>query len=560
MKNGKSHKLLVTIIILLIVLILLVGFTILYFSTDFLKGSKELFFNYIAQVGGDEEGFYDSQLMSYLEAKDQTPYENNGVLSFNITNANGQQKFENVNNMNITFSGKVNNSSLAKEQNININYSEEKNIVFPLKYKRVQSAKGIQTDYVGSKYIVTQLNTDESETQPIEELEEIENLYDMILTKEDVDYLEKSCISFLDIQSDESSYSKIQEVDSNAYRLTLSGEEMKSVMCSILEMLKSDEIMLQKLNFYIKTQESAKEITSEDLQDMIDEINDNTELSEKTLEITVYQNHGNVNKLTMKSDNYEMNLLKTSKDDQLKYDLETKFNINNQPIKITLNVEFLGLQAEQNVNENYTLTIETSDTIYNYNYKNDVKFIESTNIDLYDDASCLFLDDMQEDECKNLISAIKQRILDVNSAQMEELGVTANENPLQYVIPQLGIFNSKVEDEQELDEMDVNTFNSRFENYESTNLQGVTVKGLLTTISLNNGLEDDEEEEENTSSENKDDKYLIKEIHFDGTEYEVNRQNISSIKSSIETESYYRVEFEKNEDTGIIYRVVINKK
>ena len=76
---------------------------------------------------------------------------------------------------------------------------------------------------------------------------------------------------------------------------------------------------------------------------------------------------------------------------------------------------------------------------------------------------------------------------------------------------------------------------------------GVTVKGLLSTIQRNNETREDESRK-------------IKEIHFDGEEYEVTEQNITLLKSNVETEKAYRVEFEKDEDTGIIYRAVINKK
>ena len=98
-----------------------------------------------------------------------------------------------------------------------------------------------------------------------------------------------------------------------------------------------------------------------------------------------------------------------------------------------------------------------------------------------------------------------------------------------------------------IDEEEVNTFNQKFENYESTNLQGVTVKGLISTIQLNN----ETQEEENRK---------IKEIHFNGEEYEVTDQNLVTIKDEIELETAYRVEFERNENSGLIYRAVINKK
>ena len=98
-----------------------------------------------------------------------------------------------------------------------------------------------------------------------------------------------------------------------------------------------------------------------------------------------------------------------------------------------------------------------------------------------------------------------------------------------------------------MSEQEVSTFNALFENYQSTNLKGVTVKGLLSTIQRNNETQEDESRK-------------IKEIHFDGEEYEVTEQNITLLKSNVETEEAYRVEFEKDEDTGIIYRAVINKK
>ena len=52
----------------------------------------------------------------------------------------------------------------------------------------------------------------------------------------------------------------------------------------------------------------------------------------------------------------------------------------------------------------------------------------------------------------------------------------------------------------------------------------------------------------------------IKEINYNGEEYEASEQNITLIKGEIDTEKSYRVEFEKDQDTGLIYRAVINEK
>ena len=131
---------------------------------------------------------------------------------------------------------------------------------------------------------------------------------------------------------------------------------------------------------------------------------------------------------------------------------------------------------------------------------------------------------------------------------MLELGY--QENPITKIIPNLGVYSDLINNlsSPKISEEDVLTFNNKFEVYQSTNLQGVTVRGLLSTIELNN-----EQQQDNSSRQ-------IKEINFNGEEYEVNEQNIAGLKEEIVPESYYRVEFEKDMDTGLIYRAVITPK
>ena len=49
-------------------------------------------------------------------------------------------------------------------------------------------------------------------------------------------------------------------------------------------------------------------------------------------------------------------------------------------------------------------------------------------------------------------------------------------------------------------------------------------------------------------------------MNFNGEEYEVNGQNIAALKEEVIAENYYRVEFERDQETGLIYRAVINPK
>jgi len=149
-----------------------------------------------------------------------------------------------------------------------------------------------------------------------------------------------------------------------------------------------------------------------------------------------------------------------------------------------------------------------------------------------------------------LMGLIGERIASVNETQMEELGV--EQNPFLTVLTDMiGLYmRDQISKNLEImEESNVEMFNQKFEQYQNTNLKGVTVKGLLSIIELNN------ETEEFNSRPRK-----IEEIHLDGEELEVEDVDIEELKEEISGEESYRVEFEKNENTGLIYRVVINKK
>ena len=170
------------------------------------------------------------------------------------------------------------------------------------------------------------------------------------------------------------------------------------------------------------------------------------------------------------------------------------------------------------------------------------------------------------EQINTLTQNISDRMTQVNQMQMEQLGLAESQNPLEIVatpVEAILIANRKSKSifipakTQEMDNQSILTFNAKFENYAGTNIQGTTVRGLLTTISSNNGISDNEEINSgiSTTSSRK-----IEEINFNGEEFEVNGQNIAALKEEIVPTNYYKVEFEKNQTTGAIYRVVINNK
>ena len=142
------------LIVVVIILIAIIGgiFAYLYFGTDLLKSNEQLFLKYIGQIFDTENGFIDSQLIEYTNKKATGKYEDTGKFSID-TNIDeiDYDMIEKLQDFNITYSGKVDNTNSSSEQEIILNYSEDVN--FPFKYKYTNETLGLQSEYVSSKYI-----------------------------------------------------------------------------------------------------------------------------------------------------------------------------------------------------------------------------------------------------------------------------------------------------------------------------------------------------------------------------------------------------------------------
>lgn len=550
MNQKKSRTILIVAIVLVVILIIGIGFAYAYVATDIFRSDKELFLKYITQTADEKKGFINSDVTQYFKKKKDTPYETNGKISFNIESSTDQDSIENTNNCNITIKGKVDNANEKTKQEISVNYSEE--VKLPFIFQKVGELVGIQTDYIGSKYIGTKIDelsniqtnsnfsANNSETTKIEDVQ---------ISDEQLKYIKDTYYRVLEQELKDSNFATIKADNDKAYQLVLSGEEIKNILVKLLETLKSDQVTLDKINEYISTQNLIPKIETSDIEEEIEDLN-NENFDDEKLQITVYVSNKKLSKIEIFINDINVTIEKQESGNSKQYNVSLDINENDENIKIYLNAKYSGLQSLQTITEDYEFGIQTDFSNYIYYYNNEVNFVDSINIEDFNKDNILVLSDYEEEQIETLETAIMERMSAVNKQQMEKLGLTEDQNPLQYVLPLsellISPFDLFDEISYSMDETTVNTFNNKFEMYQSSNLKGVTVKGLLSTIEMNN---------ENEDNDNK-----IEEINFDGQEYEPTEQNITLMKSEVELESEYRVEFEKNENTGIIYRAVINKK
>ncbi len=563
-KQKTSKGLKATIIILIIILALIITFGCLYFFTDLFKSNKELFFKYTAQIVQQEDGFIGDGLKQYLDKKQNTPYEDNGNIDFDISLPDLGQNDDVLDNFNISFSGKMNKPNAKNEQNITLNYSNDTN--FPFYYRKSNDMQGIQSEYIGTKYIAIR---DGQELQGADNIDlsfvdTVASLQNLQIPYDQIQALKTTYFDNIINQIENGKFSKISEENKVGYRLSLTGDELKNVLTQILETLKDDENTIDQLNALLGLQQSSSKIRTTDIDNLIEDLN-NAEVGE--IEITVYKNNGKVSGLEIKQEYLELSLERTESEGQETYNATINLlNNTDKNLNVGLVARFNGLNSN-NINESYEISVQgknqNEDLNYKYTINNSVQFAEAVDIEDFSAQNAVILNDQDEEYVSGLLNAIQDRLIAVNQNQMEQLGATAEQNPLYFVLPTqilsdvLGIQSSN-----QLSEVEATEFNEKFYLYEGTSQRGVTVRGLLSTIALNNGYEDSSSEgDESEENENKrNNNPQITEIHFDGEEYEVSEQNITLIKDMIETETLYRVEFELDSNTGLIYRVVINKQ
>lgn len=569
MNQKKNSKIVNVLIILVSIVIIAASIGIIYFTTDLFKSNKILFAKYVGQIS------MDNTLKQYQEKKNETPYSDEGTFSVSASANSNSVNLENVNKFTVTYKGQVDTANSKAEQNININYSDS--VKFPVNYRQVENKIALQTDYVGSKYIggendkldklstvkidantagvSTEANNQENtstninvDSNSINTIEKLSSLFNETPSEEDLSLVVNKIINVLN-GIDNSKYSKISDSTGIGYKLSLSGDDLKNATIQLLQALSQDQSALDKINEYLNIQESSNKITSTDIEKEITNITNNENFDNQKFEATVYKKNGKTNGIDISINDNELKIEKVANNtNNLEYDITFTSTYNNETMKISLKAKYNGITDMQKVQENYELCIENSENTYTYKLENNVDLTQSQNIEDLTADNSLMLTDYDANIVSSFLTQVVQRIQEVNKMQMEQLGIQESDNPIFHLIPSFGAYANAIENlnSDKVSEEDVNSFNQKFELYQSTNLGGATVKGLLTTIGLNN--------------ESKETNRQIKEINFNGQEYDATTQNIAFLKEDIKTDSYYKVEFEKDQNTGLIYRAVINPK
>ena len=568
MKTKTVEKL----IIIVIVLIFILGgiFAYLYFATDVLKTNAQLFFKYLGQMVDEQDGFIDNQLTEYSKKKYTGKYEDSGKFYMDVNiSVMDSESLQTLNGFNIEYSGKDDNTTRKNEQDISLNYSSDVN--FPFKYKYADETLGLQTDYVSSKYVgIENRNlkqfiekfgvTDTTEfPDTIDFFSNFTNQETITYTNEEREQIINTYKSILEGKLGQKEFTKTKENNTESYSVEMTNQELKDLVLNVLETLKNDQILMPKMEEATKeiiesmNANSAEEITVQDIiQEMIDDINA-SEIDEGTNIITVSQIDKKLSSIAIKNDQTELKITKTNTQGTLTYGIEINMlDVETQEnMRYFLTASYQGLEQLASVNETYqyglvgTMDGQEQKMVYNLNCTD--TFNDGITIADYAEDEIQKLNEYDAEQIVTLITSIVERIGQVNTMQMEEIGFSEYGNPLLFASPltslSMLIYNqaSDVVNESSMSEVEMEAFNQRFMQYEGEQ-SGTTVRALLQTVISNNVGETDE----NRKIEVSGDITLTKEDTKVPTE-------------DVNTGSMYNVQMQYN-DEGIISQIIITEQ
>ena len=491
----KKRYLIMLIIAIVLVLCIGAGFAFVYFFTDTFKSNKTLFFKYISQNTQIMHFINDDDIKAYSDKQKRTPYTSEGTIKTNVTfpDSSEAQIANALQNCNISFNGKVDNTNKYFRETIKANYSDSQSLEFELyRNNDIFAAKinevlykylGIDNNNLKDFYKKMNLPEDVISAIPNKiESSNISNSFN-VYSKEDFSYIKDKYLKIITDNLTDDMFSKEKSSEETIYSVTLNESQVKTILVKLLESLKDDEIIINKakdslINNYNLTEETINPYIDQykqAIQSIIDNIN-NSNISPND----IYTEDNKETSITIKVHSQKRKLLKTefilndigsiilsNSDDGIKIQIfketseiastyiqkiksptETKFEIvfsyNNEQI-FDLAVSFSGLDTNS-VHENSELSFEidlgnssisNAKTKFVSNYKNTKTFGDFQKEEIQNSEIQLLNNAPSKEIVDRLLKNIELKLESINNTKLQNIGLDKNKNPFIYYIPSI---------------------------------------------------------------------------------------------------------------------------
>lgn len=584
-------KRILVIFIIIILLLALAGIgAYLYIATDVFKSDKQLFSKYISQNVETINQLADSQTQKTInDLNNQEKYE--ATVKLKTTYSEGGEVSSSLNDLSATI-------DVQKDQADKYFYADGQVLLGDQKYLESELIKDQGTYGVRFTDVVKQFISvkDDNNLETVASdlgtdsltLEKIMNVID------GTSDVEEEVISDSDSQKLKEKYSKIiidtissgtfksnknavitynnNTVKTKAYTVTLSKEQVENMLVQILNQLKTESIIIDKLD-------AQKEMYQGYIDQLIEKLTEETDVPE--VKITVYEKDNvtirtvfeiGLNKVTVentntngkissriqiavvnsdKTDQYSVNFSKENTDQQEKFDIVVEIGEDDDKYTISLsnqmNKSGSDIQIDSSINYKKDILNATLDVISDIKIGSDFEKKQTLS-----DNNNFVLNDADENVRKNIIQQLKVRVPEKANSRLELL------------INALG-FGNNVENNNtdnsntEMTQVDINKFNAKFEFYTGDEVSAENVKTLLEVVKNNLGSYEINQVNDNENSNITDSskiKYSIKlAIEKDKTD----EDGVKQISEKIKDRAKYKVSITYNETNNLINTITIDE-
>lgn len=470
----KSKKGLIAAIVVAIIIILALAGGLIYAKTDLFKPADKLFYKYL--LGEKTEFDYDEFLEEVKNAEEKE-YSSNGEINANIDmqsiSAYARNNLNNINKFKIEFEQKNKPNENKMSSSIKLSY-DNKDVVEADLVKN-SDIYGIQSDIMHDKYIVVENNNlkelakklgmdEENIPDKFEQVEAYDLLY---VSKEDRKEIVDKYKQVVNNKIGKDKYTAEKNVETeingekiktNTYKLTITEKEVYETIKSILETAKDDEktqeLIISKYEMINKNVQNSEELTKDNIKDYIDDLISDVDrelkyASEDSMDIIVYVNKGKTVKIeakenedTISAEFFEKdnknNIVISIEDYKLNIEYELKEESNNKNLKGTITI--LSDNEEQGKidyeiaikgtigkgkNEiTAKFNIEADEEKIELNIKENVNYDEKVTIEDLDSDKIVKLNDMSEDEIKDLFMEVYKKVQTDLPKVLEETGIS----------------------------------------------------------------------------------------------------------------------------------------
>ena len=527
----KKRRLILIVSIVLVILIMLTAFLLVYINTDMFKSNKTLFMKYLGQNVENMEEMYKQigQKNDYENSLEQNKYTVNTQINVNNTENLGttEENTDNIiNQLNIVIEGQVDIANQYNYQHMNLYNGEES--ILGLEYIQDSNTYGIRFSDLFQQFLLVDNNNlqdlfnklgySDEETSNIPNQIDLDqlSLSQLEISSEEKEELSNRYTEIIENNLNDKNFSKAQnqtiEIDGksvqvNAYSVTLTKEQLNNLYLDILEQLKSDEIILGKLDTLQTTiqeinqllqnsdnttnnTENLRDTFTSEIDDMITKINQSNIGQDETT-ITIYENMKNTVRTSIKTPEYEINLdfLTTNGENFVQYsennnssnttrtialskndnDIELRINTlegeEESNTTIRQNKQVSGNTMKKSLSARYEDSDNRVEAYITQNYQTVAQFENQMSLD---SENSIKLNDLEEGQLQSLMTTVEQGL----NGKIEELQNQIDIQELQQVLVNAKLLEKSQEIEvTQTTETERTRYNSQFEMLVGENLE-----------------------------------------------------------------------------------------